>query len=850
MADLAGGMLTDFNRKHKRDAGGKFSTVAAARGANVQVHRGAKKVAGTFRAKGYGDMGDKIERHPYLAAGLAAGGAVIGTRQVLKLYHTGALVFAKNTDDFTRVASHVKPQRTYDVADQQAAVAEMVGHFARRPQDFPVAMGQGIRMKVTGKTQLPRANMSRSKVEGTNVAGRMHVGGAWDMPIKDINEFMTVGARPYGPQALKMFKGKGRDETLRNVEKKIKGNKHESAFVMVGDDLVSGMNGHYVMTPYYIPKNVNLKGQKVTFTHNHPAITKDQARSFSPGDFNVLEQIIKGGASKDSTLRAVYGDGTVQEIVITDWGKFKRWNRIAQKAIIFRAMKEGVKVGQDTDLDELLKVQAMIQSAAKNGRGGFRIEEHAGFAKRIMSDTEIRRRKKLQGHISQTTGTLGLASLGAFAAAKVPGTKIANKTPKLRRVMNRIPTKKAETAALGLSTASGGIGGAGAYNFAAYTGAESRKRKQAMPVTKAWQPSASKFDSENSRRRRSVGYEVGAGAAAAGTGGAAVRNLHQGISLRGQAVERETRHLRRQASHSEPFPQVTRSGAKARRASAIKLKRGGKLAAVSAAGVATAAGIHHQRRKGGSWETYGKAGDWKAIHQREQTQRRQRKTMRAAGAGAVAGAGLVALGARKNPNLGRDVIHMGRRVAGHNQEMKSMGPSWGFGRKMRAKENVRVSTNATRILSRENPTAAAGAGLAAGSAAVGAGAKAGHTYQQRKINQRRRARHQRSNMSKSAFGVDHGEFSKASPFGAGTFSTGMKSSVINSLGRSKARGAKPLAAQAIGAGLGKVKATSGAHERALTGGVQRAGALRGRLQHRENYPGSKKLHGFPKGQLP
>lgn len=95
-----------------------------------------------------------------------------------------------------------------------------------------------------------------------------------------------------------------------------------------------------------------------------------------------------------------------------------------------------------------------------------------------MSDAEIKRRKKAQGRISQTTGALGLASLGAFSASKIPGSKAAKLVPMARK----INPKKAENIALGTSTAGAGIGGAGSFNFAAYTNAEGRKRK---PVTKS-----------------------------------------------------------------------------------------------------------------------------------------------------------------------------------------------------------------------------------------------------------------------------------------------------------------------------------------------------------------------------
>ena len=240
---------------------------------------------------------------------------------------------------------------------------------------------------------------------------------------------------------------------------------------------------------------------------------------------------------------------------------------------------------------------------------------------RLMSDAEIRRRKKLQGHISQTTGTLGLASLGAYTASKIPGAKVLTKTPRLRRLgasraINAINPKKAEGAALGLSTAGAGIGGAGSYNFAAYTGAESRKRKMQpvkkelgmemgyygeegrpiklpeikVPIEKAWSPSASNYNPEVSRRKRNQVTEVAAAGAAGGLGGASARRLHQGITLKGQAVQREMKG---------------KSGLKARRLASSRLKSG-KLLGAAAAGATGAAAFTHHGRRSKSWQGYSK----------------------------------------------------------------------------------------------------------------------------------------------------------------------------------------------------------------------------------------------------
>jgi hypothetical protein len=236
---------------------------------------------------------------------------------------------------------------------------------------------------------------------------------------------------------------------------------------------------------------------------------------------------------------------------------------------------------------------------------------------RVMSDAEIRRRKKAQGHISQTTGALGLASLGAFGASKLPGAKMLAK-PGLRRIgpaANKINSEKAKGAALGLSTAGAGIGGAGSFNFASYTGAEARKKKRpAMPtvaksagiepglagevgIAKEWKPSASKFDAERSRMKRAGAYEdIGTVAA----GGLAAGATHQGTKaggqlLRNRAVDPRARNL----------PNV-RSAMGTRKAIAGRHgKIGAGLLAASGVTAAATAGVKNQNRSR-SWAPYAK----------------------------------------------------------------------------------------------------------------------------------------------------------------------------------------------------------------------------------------------------
>lgn len=99
------------------------------------------------------------------------------------------------------------------------------------------------------------------------------------------------------------------------------------------------------------------------------------------------------------------------------------------------------------------------------------------MAARRMSDAEIARRKKLQGNISRTTATLGLAALGTRLAAPA--------APKIGRLTNRASMgvqagRRLHSASGTLTTVGAGVGGAGGYNFAAYTGAEAKRRPPAQ----------------------------------------------------------------------------------------------------------------------------------------------------------------------------------------------------------------------------------------------------------------------------------------------------------------------------------------------------------------------------------
>lgn len=104
------------------------------------------------------------------------------------------------------------------------------------------------------------------------------------------------------------------------------------------------------------------------------------------------------------------------------------------------------------------------------------------MTKRNMSDSEIRHRKKIQAVTSQTTSTLGLAgaTLGVGAIAASKGRSAPARLKQIRKLPGHknITEQKLKDRGLYTSLISGGIGSVGGYNFASYTAAEGRKKKQ------------------------------------------------------------------------------------------------------------------------------------------------------------------------------------------------------------------------------------------------------------------------------------------------------------------------------------------------------------------------------------
>jgi hypothetical protein len=261
------------------------------------------------------------------------------------------------------------------------------------------------------------------------------------------------------------------------------------------------------------------------------------------------------------------------------------------------------------------------------------------MAKRIMSEAEQRRRQKLQSQIGRTTSTMGLSALGVTGAAAV-----AAKSPKTLGAIRKIPgLKKAtvkgmENTAIRSGIVSGGIGGVGGFNQASIYAAESRRRKQAVPVKKdlgmemgyygdeghpltheeieseiekAWTPSASNFDAESSRHKRAKVYEggalVGAGAGAAYAGHHGVQTVK---AVRGLKAKEMAETHRKINSAGKAYKHAPTDKAEM----AVPLKglkslgeHGGKALA-GAAVVGGALGAHRaiKRKQEGGWQSYSK----------------------------------------------------------------------------------------------------------------------------------------------------------------------------------------------------------------------------------------------------
>jgi hypothetical protein len=266
-----------------------------------------------------------------------------------------------------------------------------------------------------------------------------------------------------------------------------------------------------------------------------------------------------------------------------------------------------------------LRTPSLIVAGAGAGGLAMSRKKDTRMAKRLMSDAEIKHRKKVQGAVSRTTSTLGLGGLGLLGASAV-----ARKNPGVLKPLRKIPALKTATpdklreTAQNVGLVSGGIGGVGGYNFAAYTSAESRKRKvvsKAMDIApmagevgfaKAWEPVGRTYDPESQRKARNqhqVQAAAGSATALAGSsvGAGALKRRYE--TKRGQI---RPKNLVGEMSPKQKNWAENLGGGKKLHAKAVKAGKaqlGLGAAAVGALGVGTA--LEHKRRSQG-WQSYSK----------------------------------------------------------------------------------------------------------------------------------------------------------------------------------------------------------------------------------------------------
>lgn len=269
-----------------------------------------------------------------------------------------------------------------------------------------------------------------------------------------------------------------------------------------------------------------------------------------------------------------------------------------------------------------------------------------------LSQSQINRRKQIQGGIARTTGALGIAALATRAGAKAPAAAAA-RGGKLKALGKYTPDKMKDVSN-GLATGSAGLAGLGSFNFASYTSAEAAKKKRVQKndemapmagevgiakrfeeenstIAKDWQPSASNYDPEVRRQKRAGAYEKGA--AALGITGGAVGTASFGSQVAGKGLQRRADKQAMQASKlgaDAADLKARRKKSVPTRDAAIKLgakatknaKTAGKLKGVSTkagivAGTAGAGGFAAntaiRRKRKSSWESYAKSATSSAF---------------------------------------------------------------------------------------------------------------------------------------------------------------------------------------------------------------------------------------------
>lgn len=270
-----------------------------------------------------------------------------------------------------------------------------------------------------------------------------------------------------------------------------------------------------------------------------------------------------------------------------------------------------LKVGQkafvrQATMNSALKAPKAGPALAGAAIGAVVLRRKKKVEKRYMDQAEINHRKKVQGISSQVGGTLGLTALGGTMLASRGGRNMMRKVPKLKEHVNAPKPKdhdedKIKAAVTPLLAGGAGLGGASAFNFAAYTKAEAKQRKRKQPMAKydLEFPLASEvgiakryYDPEEKRLKRAEHYQVGSGVVAGGLAGLAV---NQGKKAHGEGLGKLT-----------PVNQHASAG-KHMRVTGKGLRHAGKSGALAAAaGGALYAGkkIGEKKRNGNSWDSY------------------------------------------------------------------------------------------------------------------------------------------------------------------------------------------------------------------------------------------------------
>lgn len=233
--------------------------------------------------------------------------------------------------------------------------------------------------------------------------------------------------------------------------------------------------------------------------------------------------------------------------------------------------------------------------------------------KPVMSDAELKRRKKAQGQIGRTTSTLGLASVGLLGASVA-----AKKKPKLIK----INPEKLKNASFGTSITAGGIGGVGGFNQADIYSAEARKKKPVVKrdemapeygeIAKAWSPVTAKpFDAEEKRHKRAEVAEYATGTAGGLAVGGGALHAIKGAGVKGKGLRLQA-EKKKVTAEGLPNAHKYKSGAKQIARGTKTMHRGGKIMAAGAGGLLASHVINRTRKRDG-FQTYSKSA-WGITH--------------------------------------------------------------------------------------------------------------------------------------------------------------------------------------------------------------------------------------------